>query len=120
MRSKAGGSGLPAGRTSVRGDSLGTTGKRFPGRRISCWANSGAVRSGENGGRRAGRRMVARLGVVRARQGRRHPPLEVVRAAKGVWTDEAGPSENRGPLVQVDARGADVACARPVRVPDMR
>ena len=27
---------------------------------------------------------------------------------------------NRGPLVQVDAHGADVAFARPVRVPDVR
>jgi hypothetical protein len=35
--------------------------------------------------------------------------LEVVRPAKGVWTDETGPSENRGSLVQVDAHGADVA-----------
>jgi hypothetical protein len=34
--------------------------------------------------------------------------------------DETDPSANRGFLVQIDALGANVAFARPVRMPDVR
>jgi hypothetical protein len=37
-----------------------------------------------------------------------------------MWSDEIDPSANRGSLVQVDAHRANVALARPVRVPDVR
>ena len=37
-----------------------------------------------------------------------------------MWIDETGSNANRGSLVQIDAHGANVALARPVRVPDVR
>lgn len=37
-----------------------------------------------------------------------------------MWIDETDPSSNREPLVQVDARRANVALARPIRMPNVR
>ncbi len=61
----------------------------------------------------------ARVEGIQARTPRRHatgnrPP------GRGRRMDETDPSANRGSVVQVDARSADVAFTRPVRVPDMR
>jgi len=64
--------------------------------------------------------MVERSTADRARKPPRRPPLEITCPGQGVWIDETGSSANRGSLVQLDAHGAYVALARPVRVPDVR
>ena len=62
--------------------------------------------------------MVARAEALRAREPRRYPPLRRI-AESGGYIDEAGANANRGSLVQADAHRANVALARPVRVPDV-
>jgi|ERR1017187_2928867 hypothetical protein len=64
--------------------------------------------------------MVACVEAIRARKLRCHAPLKLGIAREGLWIDETDPRSNREFLVQVDARGANVALARPVRVPDVR
>jgi uncharacterized protein YjbJ (UPF0337 family) len=61
----------------------------------------------------------SRAEAIQARTPRRHPPLAI--AAKRIYGyQETGPGASRASVVQMDARGANVALTRPIRVPEMR